>query len=113
MKKTFLLLTAIGMIAAGATAQTQRLNRTNTRPANQTTITTVKPAEDAPTTTRKPDGTLDLSRNPGNGATGVDGTINSSETSGNNNSGSIIDQRSNNTTTPPVVTPLPQGTTTR
>jgi hypothetical protein len=110
MKKAFLLLAAIGMISVGANAQTQRLNRTNTRNKNnQPVITTVKPADDA-TVTKNPDGTLDLSRNPGNGANGIDGTINTSETSGNNNSGSFIDQRSNNTTTQPTVTPVPQGT---
>src|SRR5438128_1869197 len=105
MKRIFLLLAATGMIAAGLNAQTMRTSRTR----QKTTITTVK---DTDPTTKKSDGTLDLSRNPGNGATGVDGTINDATTSGTNNSGAIIDQRSNNTVDDRGTTTVKPGGTT-
>ncbi len=105
MKKALLLLAAFGMIAAGAQAQTQRLNRTK-----KPTVTTVKEVQDV--NTKNPDGTLDLTRNPGNGATGVDGTVNDAAHSGQNNSGAIQDQRSNNTTDEarPVMQTVPATT---
>ena len=97
MKKLFLLLAASGMIIASATAQTQRVNRTNTRAKDVTTTqqqeTVVLPTVQADPIEQRSTGT-----------NGIDGSVNDKANSGMNRSSSLqYDYRTG--TVPPQNTP--------
>lgn len=108
MKKLLLLLAATGMLAAGAGAQTQRVNRTNTR--NKTAA----PAEKLP---EMPARNTDPATENSSGVNGIDGSINNAATPGMNRSSSLnYDYKANDvpaTSVPAVATdsaaPAPKG----
>ena len=86
MKKMLFLLMAFGLMAASSFAQTQRVNRTNSR--SHTVPAAATPSD-----------TVSEMRN--SGVNGIDGTINDKQNSGNNRSSSFDNNPTQQSASPP------------